>query len=166
MAIQRDTLARVGRSEKNTNPSVPTAPTTWPPYTNPPCAMRAKLLQSCLTLCDLMHCSLPGSSVHGILQARVLVSSAFPLPGDLSNPGIQPVSLMPPALPGRFFTTSATWEGHAIPLSSPFDPEFFPFCPQSSLALRGLGPVSPCVTSTQLSLPAYSSDLAFVPLPH
>ena len=32
----------------------------------------AKLLQSCLTLCDLMDCSLPGSSVHGILQARTL----------------------------------------------------------------------------------------------
>ena len=32
----------------------------------------AKLLQSCLTLCDPMDCSLPGSSVHGILQARIL----------------------------------------------------------------------------------------------
>ena len=28
--------------------------------------------QSCPTLCDLMDCSLPGSSVHGILQARIL----------------------------------------------------------------------------------------------
>ena len=28
--------------------------------------------QSCLTLCDPMDCSLPGSSVHGILQARTL----------------------------------------------------------------------------------------------
>ena len=28
--------------------------------------------QSCLTLCDLMGCSPPGSSVHGILQARIL----------------------------------------------------------------------------------------------
>ena len=27
--------------------------------------------QSCLTLCDPMDCSLPGSSVHGILQARI-----------------------------------------------------------------------------------------------
>ena len=31
-----------------------------------------KVTQSCLTLCDPMDCSLPGSSVHGILQARVL----------------------------------------------------------------------------------------------
>ena len=32
----------------------------------------AKSLQSCLTLCDPVDCSPPGSSVHGILQARVL----------------------------------------------------------------------------------------------
>ena len=31
-----------------------------------------KLLQSCLTLCDPMECSPPGSSVHGLLQARIL----------------------------------------------------------------------------------------------
>ena len=35
-------------------------------------AAAAKSLQSCLTLSDPMDCSLPGSSVHGILQARVL----------------------------------------------------------------------------------------------
>ena len=28
--------------------------------------------QSCLTLCDPMNCTLPGSSVHGVLQARIL----------------------------------------------------------------------------------------------
>ena len=33
-----------------------------------------------------------------------------PPPGALSNPGIEPVSLMSPALAGGFFTTSATWE--------------------------------------------------------
>ena len=32
----------------------------------------AKLLQSCSTLCDPMDYSLPGSSVHGVLQARIL----------------------------------------------------------------------------------------------
>ena len=32
----------------------------------------AKLLQLCLTLCEPMDCSLPGSSVHGILQERIL----------------------------------------------------------------------------------------------
>ena len=34
--------------------------------------MPAKSLQSCPTLCDPMDYSLPGSSVHGILQARIL----------------------------------------------------------------------------------------------
>ena len=34
--------------------------------------MYAKSLQSCLTLCDPMDCNLPDSSVHGILQSRIL----------------------------------------------------------------------------------------------
>ena len=40
--------------------------------------MGAKLLQSCLTLCDPMGCSPPGSFVHGILQARILEWVAIP----------------------------------------------------------------------------------------
>ena len=48
-----------------------------------------------------MEHSLPGSSVHGIFQARILEWVAFPL----SNPGIKPVSLGHPVLAGRFFTT-------------------------------------------------------------
>ena len=36
------------------------------------CRGATKVAQSCLTLCDPMDCSLPGSSVHGIFQARVL----------------------------------------------------------------------------------------------
>ena len=37
-----------------------------------PTAVAAKSLQSCPTLCDPMDCSPPGSSIHGIFQARVL----------------------------------------------------------------------------------------------
>ena len=37
--------------------------------------------------------------------------SPFPAPGDLPNPGIEPISLESLALAGRFFTTRATWEG-------------------------------------------------------
>ena len=48
-----------------------------------------------LTLWDPMYCSLPGSSVHGILQARILEWIAFPSPGDLPDPVIE---LRPPAL--------------------------------------------------------------------
>ena len=43
-----------------------------------------------LTLCDSMDYSSPGSSVHGILQARSGLT--FPSPGDLSDPGIEPES--------------------------------------------------------------------------
>ena len=70
--------------------------------------MQAKLLQSCLTLCDPMDCSPPGSSVHDtILQARTLEWITMPS-GDLPDPGIEPVSLTSIALAGGFFTTSTT----------------------------------------------------------
>ena len=68
----------------------------------------ANSLQLCSTLCDPMNCSLPGSSVHGILQARILEWVAMPSSGDLPDPGIEPTSLTSPALAGGFFTTSAT----------------------------------------------------------
>ena len=41
---------------------------------------------SCLTLCDSMDCSPPGSSVHGILQARTLEWFATPFSRGLSQP--------------------------------------------------------------------------------
>ena len=50
----------------------------------------AKLLQSCLTLCDPMDCSPPGSSVHEILQERILDTQSCPTlcdPMDCSPPG-------------------------------------------------------------------------------
>ena len=49
-----------------------------------------------------MYCRLPGSSVHGILQARILEQVACLPPGDLPNPGIEPISLMSPALAEGF----------------------------------------------------------------
>ena len=61
-----------------------------------------EVAQSCLTLCDPMDCSLPGSSLHGILQARVLEWVAFPSPGTLPNPGIEPRS---PALQADALTS-------------------------------------------------------------
>ena len=63
----------------------------WHAGSNFLCA-RAKLLPSGLTLCTSMKCSLPGSSVHGIFQARVLEWVAFPSPGDLPDPGMEPGS--------------------------------------------------------------------------
>ena len=43
-------------------------------------------LQSCPTLCDLMECSLPGTPVHGILQARILKWMAMPSSRGSSQP--------------------------------------------------------------------------------
>ena len=40
--------------------------------------MRTQLLQSGTTLCDSIDCSLPGSFVHGVLQARILEWVAMP----------------------------------------------------------------------------------------
>ena len=74
----------------------------------------AKSLQLCLTLFEPLHCSPPGSSFHGILQTRYCSESPCPPPGDLPNPGIKPTSLMSPALAGRFFTTSTTWEAQLV----------------------------------------------------
>ena len=73
-----------------------------------------------LTLGDPMDCSLPGSSVCGILQARRLewvVSLSF---RGSSQPRVKPTSLMSPALPGRLLTTGATWEAHCRCLHSRF----------------------------------------------
>ena len=61
----------------------------------------AQPLQSCPTLCSPMDRSPPGSSVHGISQARTLEQVAMSPPGDLLKPGIEPTS---PALTGGFFT--------------------------------------------------------------
>ena len=56
--------------------------------------MKVKILvaQSCLTLCNPINCSLKGSSVHGLLQARILEWVTISSPGDLPNPGIEPRS--------------------------------------------------------------------------
>ena len=63
----------------------------------------SEIAQSCPTLCNPMDCSLPGSSIHGIFQARVLEWIAIPSPGDLPNPGIKPGSpaLQADALPSE-----------------------------------------------------------------
>ena len=150
----------------------------------PHCPQKVKVkAQSCQTPSDPMGCNLPGSSVHGIFQARVLewVAISFPTgssrprdrtcvshivgrpftvwatrevhrcevlsrfshiqlfvtlwtaacqallsmgfsrqeywsglpcpsPGDLPHPGMEPESLMSPALAGGFFATNTTWE--------------------------------------------------------
>ena len=58
---------------------------------------------------NLMDGSPPGSSVHGVSQARTQEWVAISSCRDLSDPGIVPSPLRSPVLAGRFFTTSATW---------------------------------------------------------
>ena len=70
--------------------------------------------QACQILCDPMDWSPLGSSVHGILQARILEWVAIFFSRESSDPGIKPVSLLSPALPGWFFSASATWEAQVI----------------------------------------------------
>ena len=73
------------------------------PGTNPVLCL---VVQSCLSLCDPMDCSSPGSAVHGDSPGKNTgVGSHSPSPGDLPNPGIKPRS---PS--GRFFTVWATRE--------------------------------------------------------
>ena len=53
-----------------------------------------------------MDCSFPGSSVHGILQAKMLES--FPFPGDIPDPGIEP--------------RSPAWQANSLPSEPPGKP--------------------------------------------
>ena len=67
-----------------------------------------QVAQSCLTLCIPMDCSPPGSPVQGIFHARILQKVAISYSRGSSDPGIEPASLVSPALAGGFFTTSTT----------------------------------------------------------
>ena len=80
----------------------------------------------------LRTCSPPGSSVRGILQARMLewVALPCPSPGSLPDPGILPASPVSPALAGGFLTTGAT--PGALPLSM-VPPSCITWRPRSSL---------------------------------
>ena len=71
----------------------------------------AKSLQLYSTLCDPMDCRvLPGSSVHGILQARTLEWVSIPSSRGSSRPRDRTCVSVSSALVGRFFTTSTIWE--------------------------------------------------------
>ena len=74
------------------------------------CMLLAKLLQSCPTLCDPTDRSRPGSSVRGILQARIEEWVAVPSSSASSQPRDQNHTSYASSVAGRFFSTSTTWE--------------------------------------------------------
>ena len=69
--------------------------------------MYVKVAQWCPALHDSMDCSPPGSSVHGILQARILEWVAFPFSRGSSQPRDQ---TQVSRIAGDFFTIWATRE--------------------------------------------------------
>ena len=86
-------------------------------------AVRCLVAQSCLTLCDPMDCSPPGSSVHGILQARILEWVAFPFSRASSQLRNQ---TQVSRIAGGFFAiwvtreTQEDWSGSLLPLQGVF----------------------------------------------
>ena len=81
-----------------------TVDSAWP--------MKLLVAQSCPTSCDPMDCSLPGSSVHGILQARMLEWVAIPFSRGSSWP--RDWTWISCVIAGRFFTVWATREAHLV----------------------------------------------------
>ena len=78
--------------------------------------------QFCPILCNPMDCSLPG------------------FPGYLPNPGIEPISLVSPALAGRFFTT-------APPVRPSSNPRFSAMCPQADCLI-----IQTCLPTCEMKL--------------
>ena len=76
------------------------------------CFSRGRLLVTPWTV--VRHAAL--KSPWGFSRQEYWSGFPCPPPGDLPNPGIDPVSLKSPALAGRFFTISVTWETLCFPL--------------------------------------------------
>ena len=100
--------------------SIPSHPALLPPFAKDcpgfECVLMtgtcvcAKSLHSGPTLCHPTDCTHQAFLFTGFPKQAYWSGLPFPPSGDLSNPGIQPISLMSPALAGKFFITSATWE--------------------------------------------------------
>ena len=82
--------------------------------------MKVKVARSCPTLCDPMDCSPPDSSVHGILQTRILEWVAISFSRGSSR---QRDWTWISYIEGRFFTIGATREAHSA-MNEPFKRRF------------------------------------------
>ena len=76
--------------------------------------MCARLRQSCPTLQPLWTITHQAPLSKGFFRHEYWSGLPCPPPGNLPDPGIEPVSLTSPALAGGFFTTSATWEARYV----------------------------------------------------
>ena len=107
--------------------------------------LHSKWLHSCLTHWDPVDCSLPGSSVSGFSRQEYWNGLPFPSPGDLSNPGIEPVPLL-------------HWKAGSFPLAPPGKPNtltgIWISCLQSPSSM--LSGSCACLPTSQASLPASS----------
>ena len=74
-------------------------------------SVKVLVTQPCPTLCNAVDCSLPGSSVHGILQARILERVATPFSRGSSQLRDQ---TQVSCIADRFFTVWATREAHLL----------------------------------------------------
>ena len=65
-------------------------------------------------LCDPLDCTCQALLSMGFSRQEYSSGLPCPPPVDLPDPGIKPASLTSPALAGKSFTTSATWEAHTF----------------------------------------------------
>ena len=101
----------------NLNSKVSSVPYCWRRRLTPHLSKWSEVTQSCPTLCNPMDYSLPGSSVHGILQARVLEWVAISFSRGSSQPRDWTwVS----HIVGRRFTVWATRDMFIMPCNIPF----------------------------------------------
>ena len=78
------------------------------------CYMHAKSLSHVQLFVTLWTVACQAPLSVGFSRQEYWSQSPFPPAGDLPKPGIAPTSLTSPALAGRLFTTSTTWEVHAV----------------------------------------------------
>ena len=102
-------LKQGGRSHQRVTWAFPGIHSRPPPHSQHPSQ------GSCPTLCDPTDCSPPGSLSMGFSRQERWSGLPCPPPGNLPDPGIEPVSSASPALVGRFFTTAPPGKPRNIP---------------------------------------------------
>ena len=93
------------------------------------CCVLCLVTQSCPTLCDLIDCCPPGSSVHGILQARIMEWVAISSSRGTQGSNLHLLCLL-------------QWEADSLPLAPPWKPLFYIIQTQNLLELRPVARIS------------------------